>query len=71
MINEKRIALATKSIIEKVTRARQCITPIVSVTKKNGDIRIYADKRCANEKYPIQTVDEVIQDLNQRGSLPL
>lgn len=70
MINEKRNDLAAKSIIEKVTRTKQCITPIVSVTKKNGDIRICADKRCSNERYQIQTVDEVIQDLNQRGSLP-
>ena len=46
------------------------ISPVVVVPKKNGDIRLCLDIRRANravmrERYPIPTVDEVIQDLNQ------
>ena len=46
------------------------ISPVVVVPKKNGDIRLCVDIRRANravmrERYPIPTVDEVIQDLNQ------
>ena len=57
-------------IIEPVEVPSQWISPVVVIPKKNGGIRLCVDMRRANqgatrERYPIPTVDEVIQDLNQ------
>ena len=57
-------------IIEPVEVPSQWISPVVVIPQKNGDIRLCVDMRRANqaatrERYPIPTVDEVIQDLNQ------
>ncbi|XP_063411616.1 uncharacterized protein K02A2.6-like [Mytilus trossulus] len=69
-LEEKLNELVEQDIIEAVNGPSQWTSPIVVVPKKNGDIRICVDMRRANlavmrERYPIPTVDEVIQDLNQ------
>lgn len=69
-IDRKLNELVDLDIIEPVDGPSQWISPVVVIPKKNGDIRLCVDMRRANqavtrERYPIPTVDEVIQDLNQ------
>ena len=69
-LDRKLNELVDLDIIEPVDGPSQWISPVVLIPKKNGDIRICVDMRRANqaftrERYPIPTVDEVIQDLNQ------
>ena len=58
-------------IIEPVNGPCDWISPIVCVPKASGkDIRICMDMRLANlavkrERFPIPTIDEILQDLNQ------
>ena len=61
--------LVAQDIIEKVNEPSPWISPVVVVPKKN-DIRLCVDMRQANqavirERYPIPTVEEVLQDFNQ------
>jgi hypothetical protein len=58
-------------IIEKVESPSIWVSPIVVIPKKNSEIRLCIDMRRANEavvreRYPIPTVEEILQDLNQR-----
>jgi hypothetical protein len=69
-LDRKLNELVGLDIIEPVEVPSQWISPVVVIPKKNGDIRLCVDMRRANqaatrERYPIPTVDEVIQDLNQ------
>ena len=69
-LDRKLNELVDLDIIEPVDGPSQWISPVVVIPKKNGDVRICVDMRRANqavtrERYPIPTVDEVIQDLNQ------
>ena len=58
-------------IIEPVSGPCDWVSPIVCVPKAKGkDIRICVDMRRANlavkrERFPIPTIDEILQDLNQ------
>jgi hypothetical protein len=57
-------------IIEKVESPSIWVSPIVVIPKKNSEIRLCIDMRRANEavvreRYPIPTVEEILQDLNQ------
>ena len=57
-------------IIEKVSGPSSWVSPVVVVPKPSGDIRLCVDMRQANmavkrERFPIPTIDEVLQDLNQ------
>ena len=61
--------LVSQDIIEKVEEPSLWVSPVVVVPKKN-DIRLCVDMRQANqavlrERYPIPTVEEVLQDFNQ------
>ena len=63
--------LVELDIIEKVSGPNSWVSPVVLVPKPSGDIRLCVDMRQANmavkrERYPIPTIDEVLQDLNQR-----
>ena len=56
-------------IIEKVEGPSSWVSPIISVPKDNGDVRIVVDMRQANkaiirERHPIATVDEILYNLN-------
>ena len=56
------------NIIEKITTPSSWISPVVTVPKKNGDVRLCIDMRQVNTaveriKHPIPTIDEVLQDL--------
>ncbi|XP_021351252.1 uncharacterized protein K02A2.6-like [Mizuhopecten yessoensis] len=62
--------LESLDIIEKVEEPSAWVSPVVIIPKSNGDIRLCVDMRRANEavireRYPIPTVDEILQDLNQ------
>ncbi|XP_015779025.1 PREDICTED: uncharacterized protein K02A2.6-like [Acropora digitifera] len=57
-------------IIEKVSGPSTWLSPVVVVLKPTGDIHLCVDMRQANmavkrERYPIPTIDKVLQDLNQ------
>ena len=63
--------LVEVDIIEKVSGPSTWVSPVVVVVPKpTGDIRLCVDMWQANmavkpERYPIPTIDEVLQDLNQ------
>ena len=62
--------LVELDIIEKVSGPSTWVSPVVVVPKPTGDIRLCVDMRQANmavkrERYPMPTIDEVLQDLNQ------
>ena len=56
-------------MIEKVQTPTSWVSPLVSVEKPNGDVRICLDMRRANEaivreKHPVPTVEETLQQLS-------
>ena len=62
--------LVNMDIIEPVEGPTPWVSPVVVVPKQNDEIRLCVDMRKANEaiireRYPIPTVDEVLQSLNQ------
>ncbi|XP_022784883.1 uncharacterized protein K02A2.6-like [Stylophora pistillata] len=63
--------LENMDIIEKVNSPSQSVSPVVVVAKPNGEVRLCVDMRQANcaverERYPIPTIDEVLQDMNNK-----
>ena len=57
-------------IIEKMSGPSSWVSPVVVLPKPSGDISLCVDMRQANvavkrEPFPIPTIDEVLQDLNQ------
>ena len=68
-IEKKLDELEAMDIIEKVNSSSQWVCPVVVVPKPNGEVRLCVDMRQANfaverERYPIPTIDEVSQDIN-------
>ncbi|XP_031574960.1 uncharacterized protein K02A2.6-like [Actinia tenebrosa] len=62
--------LVNMDIIEEVQGPTPWVSPIVVVPKADGDIRLRVDMRQANtaiirERYPIPTIDEVLERLNE------
>ena len=62
--------LVELDIIEKLSGPSSWVAPVVVVPKPLGDIRFCVDMRQTNmavkrERFPIPTIDEVLQDLNQ------
>ena len=69
-VKEKIEELVTMDIIEPVEGPTPWVSPVVVVPKQNDEIRLCVDMRMANEaiireRYPIPTMDEVLQSLNQ------
>ena len=69
-VKEKIEELVAMDIIEPVEGPTLWVSPVVVVPKQNDEIRLCVDMRRANEaivreRYPIPTVDEVLQSLNQ------
>ena len=69
-VDTKLDELLELDIIEKVDGPSDWVSQVVVIPKASGDIRLCLDMRSANEavkrvRYPIPTVDEVIQDFNQ------
>ena len=69
-VKEKIEELVAMDIIEPVEGPTPWVSPVVVVPKQNDEIRLCVDMRRANEaiireRYPIPTVDEVLQNLNQ------
>ena len=61
--------LIDMDIIEHVNGPTPWVNPVVIVPKSNGEIRLCIDMRRANEaivreRYPIPTVDEILQEVN-------
>ena len=57
-------------IIEKMSGPSSWVSPVVMLPKPSGDISLCVDMRQGNvavkrEPFPIPTIDEVLQDLNQ------
>ena len=57
-------------VIERIEGPTPWISPIVTVPKKSGGVRICVDMREANkaikrEKHPMPTIDDLISDLNE------
>ena len=70
-LGKKLDELEKSDIIEKVNEPSQWVSPVVVVPRgQESDIRLCVDMRQANkaiirERFPIPTVDEVLQDLNE------
>ena len=69
-VKEKVKELVAMDIIEPVEGPTPWVSSVVVVPKQNDEIRLCVDMRRANEAiirehYPIPTVDEVLQNLNQ------
>ena len=69
-VKEKIEELVAMDIIEPVEGPTPWVSPVVVVPKQNDEIRLCVDMRRANEaiireRYPIPTVHEVLQSLNQ------
>ena len=69
-VKEKIEELVAMDIIEPVEGPTPWVSPVVVVPKQNDEIRLCVDMRRANkaiirERYPIPTVDEVLQSRNQ------
>ena len=69
-LTEKLEELVELDIIERVEGPSSWVSPVVVVPKSSGDIRLCIDMRQANtavkrERYPIPTIDEVVQDMSQ------
>ena len=61
--------LEESDIIESVEGPTPWVSPMITVPKPNGDIRLCVDMRQANraiirERHPIPTIDEVLQEMN-------
>lgn len=68
-LEKKLDELVQQDILEKVDAPSPWVSPVVVVPKRN-DIQLWGDIRKANqavmrERYPIPTVEEILQDLNQ------
>ena len=70
-VDKKLDELLSKDIIEEVppNTPTEWVSPLVVVPKPDGDIRVCADMRRANEaiireRHPIPTIEEVLYDLN-------
>ena len=71
-IEKKLDELESMDIIEKVNSPSQWVSPVVP--KPDGEVRLYIDMRQANcaverERYPIPTIDEVLEDMNNMKCL--
>jgi len=69
-LSDKLDELVKLDIIKKVSGPSSWVSPVVVVSKPSGNIRLCVDMRQANmavkrERYPMPTIDEVLQDLNQ------
>ena len=69
-IEKKLDELLREDIIEQVEGPTPWVNPVVVVLKSNGDVRLCVDMRCANkaiirERYPIPTIDEVLEDMQE------
>ncbi|KAA0709172.1 hypothetical protein E1301_Tti017617 [Triplophysa tibetana] len=68
-VEEKIKELLEMDIIEEVNGPTPWVNPVVIVPKANSEIRLCLDMRQANqaiirERYPIPTVDELLQSMN-------
>lgn len=68
-VEQKIQQLLELDIIEPVTAATPWVNPVVTVPKPDNDIRLCLDMRQANKaitrgRYPIPTVDELLQSMN-------
>lgn len=69
-IEAKLDELESLGIIEAVDGPSLWVSPLVVVPKSDGDVRLCVDMRQANEavqreRYPIPTIEEVLQELNK------
>ena len=69
-VKEKIEELVAMDMIEPVEGPTLWVSPVVVVPKQNDEIRLCVDMRrlmkpFIRERYPIPTVDEVLQNLNQ------
>lgn len=70
-VKKKIDELMVTDMIELVDGATPWVSPVVVVPKQNNEIRLSVEMRRANEaitreRYLIPTVDEVLQNLNER-----
>jgi hypothetical protein len=68
-LKDKLQELEEMDIIERVEGPTPCVSPIVIVPKRNGDIRVCVDMRLANtnierSRHPIPTIDDVLNEFN-------
>jgi transposase InsO family protein len=69
-IEAKLDELESLGIIEEVDSPSPWVNPLVVVPKSDGEVRLCVDMRQANpavlrERYPIPTIEEVLQELNK------
>ncbi|XP_049874146.1 uncharacterized protein K02A2.6-like isoform X1 [Pectinophora gossypiella] len=69
-INSKIDELVKRDIIEPVNKATTWVSPLVPILKKDGDVRLCVDMRCANkaimrENHPLPTMTQLLPKLKK------
>jgi hypothetical protein len=73
-VREKIKQLLDSDVIEKVEGATPWVSPLISIPKSNGDIRMCVDMRQADiaverERFSMPNIDETLEEVEPNSSL--
>ena len=69
-VNKKLAEMRDEGIIEKVVGSTPCLSPLIAIPKKSGDLRLVLDMRVPNtamvrRRVQIPTVNEILQKMEE------